>query len=113
MTLTGLSEGALQVAAGSTSFVRGEDYVCYVHGLRITASGASASIQARNVYLVDLQWTPRVAGYCTCPHHAAGNFCKHIVAVGLAVLESAGSRQEVAGAGARLADEPDPLERLD
>lgn len=84
-----LSEAALQAAAGQTSFVRGEDYVRYVHGLRTTESTAHASIQARNVYLVDLDWSGRrLSGQCTCPHHARGNFCKHLVAVGLAAIDA-------------------------
>ncbi len=99
-------------AAGSTSFVRGEDYVRYVHGLRVTDSGAAASIQARNVYLVDLQWSASLTGHCTCPHHASGNFCKHLVALGLAVLDSRGRRQPPGGVrGETVAS--DPLEQMD
>ena len=108
-----LSEGGLRAAAGSTSFVRGEDYVRYVHGLRVTDSGAAASIQARNVYLVDLQWSSTsLTGHCTCPHHASGNFCKHLVALGLAVLDSRGRRQAHAGGSGETAG-PDPLEQMD
>lgn len=107
-----LSEGRLRAAGGSTSFQRGEDYVRYVHGLRVTESGASASIQARNVYLVDLQWSPTsITGHCTCPHHAAGNFCKHLVALGLAVLDAGGQRSAPSAGGRPTAS--DPLEHLD
>ncbi|HHW83145.1 MAG TPA: hypothetical protein GX743_04915 [Actinomycetales bacterium] len=34
-----------------------------------------------------LDWSGRrLTGYCSCPHRADGNFCKHLVALGLAVL---------------------------
>ncbi len=106
-----LTEGALRARAGATSFVRGEDYVRYVHGLRVVESGASASIQARNVYLVDLQWSTSLTGHCTCPHHASGNFCKHLVALGLAVLDSTGRRKQVPVTPP--ASVIDPLEEMD
>lgn len=91
----GLTEAALLRAAGGTSFDRGQDYVRYVHGLRVDGSTATASIQAKRVYLVDLDWsgdTP--TGRCTCPHHVKGNFCKHLVAVGLAVLDASGAHED-------------------
>ncbi|WP_431237442.1 SWIM zinc finger family protein [Mycolicibacterium aichiense] len=28
------------------------------------------------------------AGSCTCPHNAEGNFCKHLVATGLAAIDT-------------------------
>jgi uncharacterized Zn finger protein len=84
-----LSERALQKEAGDRSFARGEDYVRYVRGLRITAEKASASVQAKRLYTVDLDWSgPQPDGSCTCAHYADGNFCKHLVAVGLAVIDS-------------------------
>jgi hypothetical protein len=63
-----LSETALLTAAGDRVYRRGEDYVRYVRGLRIAAEKAY--------------------GYCTWPHHSDGNFCKHLVAVGLATIYS-------------------------
>ncbi|MGB0877477.1 MAG: SWIM zinc finger family protein [Mycobacterium sp.] len=84
-----LSERALLEEAGDRSFARGQDYVRYVRGLRITAEKAYASVQAKRVYIVELDWSgPQPDGSCTCPHHADGNFCKHLVAVGLAVIDS-------------------------
>lgn len=83
-----LSEGTLLAAAGDRSFARGEDYVRYVRGLRITAEKAYASVQAKRVYTVELDWSGlQPDGSCTCPHHADGNFCKHLVAVGLAAID--------------------------
>lgn len=84
-----LSETMLRNIAGDVVYARGEDYVRYVRGLRVTNVKAYASIQAKNVYTVELDWSgPRPVGTCTCPHHADGNFCKHLVATGLAVIDS-------------------------
>lgn len=90
---TELTEADLLRIAGATSFGRGEDYVRYVHGLRMTEGGAQASIQARNVYLVELDWSGRdIGGSCTCPYFARGNFCKHLVALGLAAIDAVPGR---------------------
>ncbi len=84
-----LSETSLFNVAGDLVFARGEDYVRYVRGLRITKSKAYASIQAKRVYQVELDWSgPLPDGVCTCPHNAEGNFCKHLVAVGLTAIDS-------------------------
>jgi uncharacterized Zn finger protein len=84
-----LSESTLLQAAGDLIFARGEDYVRYVRGLRTTEFKAYASIQGKRVYTVELDWSDRLLdGFCTCPHHADGNFCKHLVAVGLAAIDS-------------------------
>ena len=75
--------------AGDRSYARGENYVRYVRGLRITAGKAYASVQAKRVYTVELDWSgPQPDGFCTCPHAGDGHFCKHLVAVGLAVIDS-------------------------
>ncbi|WP_319453613.1 MULTISPECIES: SWIM zinc finger family protein [unclassified Mycobacterium] len=84
-----LSETTLLTVAGDLVYARGEDYVRYVRGLRTTDFKAYASIQAKNVYTVELDWSgPLPDGYCTCPHHADGNFCKHLVATGLAAIDT-------------------------
>jgi hypothetical protein len=84
-----LSETTLLKVAGDLVYARGEDYVRYVRGLRTTASKAYASIQAKNVYTVELDWSgPLPDGSCTCPHNADGNFCKHLVATGLAAIDT-------------------------
>jgi len=88
-SLVPLSETSLLNVAGDVIFTRGEDYVRYVRGLRITKSRAYASIQAKRVYQVELDWSGRRPdGVCTCPHNADGNFCKHLVAVGLAAIDT-------------------------
>lgn len=84
-----LSETTLRQAAGDLIYARGEDYVRYVRRLRTTEFKAYASIQGKRVYTVELDWSgPQLDGFCTCPHHADGNFCKHLVAVGLAAIDS-------------------------
>src|SRR6185436_13542346 len=84
-----LSETTLLQAAGDLVYARGEDYVQYVRGLRTTEFKAYASIQAKNVYSVELDWSgPLPDGSCTCRHFADGNFCKHLVATGLAAIDT-------------------------
>jgi uncharacterized Zn finger protein len=84
-----LSEAGLLGAAGGVVFARGEDYVGYVRGLRVTDTKAYASVQAKRVYTVELDWSGSVlGGWCTCPHFEDGNFCKHLVAVGLAAIDT-------------------------
>ena len=84
-----LSETTLLEVAGDLVYARGEDYVRYVCGLRTTEFKAYASIQAKNVYQVELDWSgPLPDGSCTCPHRADGNFCKHLVATGLAAIDT-------------------------
>jgi hypothetical protein len=97
-----LSEEALRTNAGQRIFERGEDYVRYVHGLHLSGAAARASIQARRVYQVDLEWSEGLSGSCTCPHHAEGAFCKHMVAVGLAALDEL-PRPQVDGIDGALA----------
>ena len=90
VTRTSLTEQQLHQAAGETSFGRGEDYVRYVRGARVDGTRATGSIQARNVYTVSLDWSSgKPTGSCTCPHHAGGAFCKHLVALGLVVIDAA------------------------
>ena len=84
-----LSETTLLTVAGDLVYARGEDYVRYVRGLRTTDTKAYASIQAKRVYTVELDWSGALPdGSCTCPHHADGNFCKHLVATGLAAIDT-------------------------
>jgi uncharacterized Zn finger protein len=99
-----LSENSLLEAAGDVVYARGEDYVRYVRGLRTTERRAYASIQAKRVYTVELDWSGRrLDGSCTCPHNADGNFCKHLVAIGLAAIDS--GRVAVDGSISGTADE--------
>lgn len=84
-----LSEISLLDVAGEPIYGRGEDYVRYVRGLRVTDTKAYASVQGKRVYSVELDWSgPLLDGSCTCAHRAEGNFCKHLVATGLAAIDS-------------------------
>ncbi len=57
---------------------------------------------------MDLEWSvTEIGGHCTCPHHAKGYFCKHLVALGLAVLDQSSPRS------AEDEGESDGLEQLD
>ena len=83
------TEAALLDAAGPVVFERGLGYVRYIRGLQVQAGQATASIQAKRVYSVRLTWARRsLDGECSCPHNFEGYFCKHLVAVGLAVLDA-------------------------
>ena len=118
MTKTTLTEAALLGAAGDLVFARGEDYTRYVRGLVVSGNRAKATVQAKRVYEVELSWTKReLEGYCTCPHFAQGWFCKHLVAVGLVVVdEHLGGRTTLATALDEVeASDPVPgyLESLD
>ncbi len=84
-----LSETTLRKAAGDLIYARGEDYVRYVRGLRTTAPRPTRRSRLKKVYTVELDWSgPSLIGSCTCPHHADGNFCKHLVATGLAAIDT-------------------------
>lgn len=52
-----LSETALLAAAGDRIYGRGEEDVRYVRGLRIAVDKAYASVQAKRVYAVELDWS--------------------------------------------------------
>jgi uncharacterized Zn finger protein len=105
VTRISLTEQQLLDAAGQPSFGRGEDYVRYVRGARVEGTRATGSIQARNVYTVSLDWSSgEPTGSCTCPHHGGGAFCKHLVALGLAVIDAAtGSVPETTSLDVQLA----------
>ena len=84
-----------RAAEGDRTFARGEGYLQYVRGFRRVGNAAHATIQARNVYLVEIDWsTGQLTGRCTCPHAARGAFCKHQVAVGLAVVDRAPATEQ-------------------
>ncbi len=83
-----MTESALAAAAGTRSFGQGESLVPAVRGLRTTESRAAGGSQGRSVYAVELTWDQGSTGdSSTCPHAARGNFCKHMVALGLAALD--------------------------
>jgi hypothetical protein len=93
-----LSEVALERRSQARTFHRAQLYVASVRGLRVQRGRATASVQGTHVYVVDLRWSrDGIDGECTCPDSATGNFCKHLVAVGLAVLDAAAAPTTDAG----------------
>lgn len=84
-----LSEASLIAAAGQRVFDRGQDAVRDVSGLRLERGHAEASVQARRVHVVSLDWTDRtLRGACSCSARHEAQWCGHMVAVGLAALDS-------------------------
>jgi uncharacterized Zn finger protein len=76
--------------AGKRSYERGEQYVDAVGELHDVPDGVVANVQGTELYEVRLTWAaPGLAGECTCPFGEEGEFCKHCVAVGLAVIDAA------------------------
>jgi uncharacterized Zn finger protein len=84
----GFTEADIERVAGSRSFERGMDYVDDVTDLEISDSLVTATVYGTHRYRVILAADGgRLDGTCTCPHGLEGNFCKHCVATGLAVLQ--------------------------
>ncbi|MFA6311326.1 MAG: DUF6880 family protein [Sterolibacterium sp.] len=84
-----ISQVTLEDLAGSTAFLRGEEYfsIGAVGRLRATDDKVAAKVEGTETYQVEL-WDDdgELAYDCTCPRAADGYFCKHCVAVGLAWL---------------------------
>lgn len=78
----------LKEAAGDRSFERGLDYLREVEDLDVASTQITASVYGSSKYRVRLGFgDEELIGSCTCPYGQEGFFCKHCVAVGLAVLE--------------------------
>ncbi|WP_435191606.1 SWIM zinc finger family protein [Streptomyces sp. bgisy126] len=90
MTLktVGFGEDDLRALAGTRSFERGLGYLDAVSGLEVGEDSVTAVVHGTDVYEVELTLggDKAVSGWCDCPYGQEGNFCKHCVAVGLAVL---------------------------
>ena len=91
------TEDDLLRAAGPKSFERGLGYVTSVEELEIEGAEINAIVMGSFEYDVTLlRERGALVGECSCPWSQEGNFCKHCVAVGLAVLGVRGStRAEV------------------
>ena len=80
----------LRLAAGERSYDRGLDYLDCVGDLDVTVGEVTATVAGSADYEVTLAMgRGGVTGDCSCPYGLEGNFCKHCVAVGLAVLSNA------------------------
>jgi hypothetical protein len=85
--MPGFTEADLRELAGPRSFERGLRYAGRVADLDITGTQVTATVSGTDEYEVIL--VPGAAGLqwgCSCPFGQEGFFCKHCVAVGLAVL---------------------------
>ena len=86
----------LRDRAGSQSYQRGVNY--YRQGRvrleKVTSSRARARVLGTELYWVNLWENDEyLEATCTCPYAEQGNFCKHMVAVGLAATERFPERQ--------------------
>ncbi|WP_236246667.1 SWIM zinc finger domain-containing protein [Streptomyces sp. CC210A] len=86
--MDGLTEGHLRELAGARSYERGLAYVDAVSGVRIGDDVITASVHGTERYEAEL--TPAgplgLTGRCDCPYGQEGNFCKHLVALGLTLI---------------------------
>ena len=98
-----ITRASLFEYAGSTIFQRGESYFLRGAVSRLLDEGGkvSARVSGSYPYRVEL-WTDgeEFLYDCTCPHATEGNFCKHCVAVGLAMLDA-----RARGFGSRSSEE--------
>ncbi|MGW3265508.1 SWIM zinc finger family protein [Streptomyces sp. NPDC001056] len=86
--MRGLTEANLKKLAGARSFERGLGYLDAVSGVEIGDSWVTATVHGTERYEVGLtlDGPGGLAGECDCPYGLEGNFCKHLVALGLTVL---------------------------
>src|SRR5262245_15136093 len=100
-----ITEAALRAAAGERSFERGVSYLDAVTGLATVGNQVMATVRGTGDYLVVLTLAEAATrrglrGECGCPYGQEGFFCKHCVAVGLAVMRNArGSARRGAAKG--------------
>lgn len=81
------SDNDLRQLAGFRSYSAGQDYVREVSGLECGSAEATATVHGTAPYQVRLSNRDgALGGDCSCLWAQEGNFCKHCVAVGLAVL---------------------------
>jgi uncharacterized Zn finger protein len=104
-----ITEAALRAVAGERSFERGVSYLDAVAGLETVGNQVIATVRGTGDYLVVLTLGGAATGgaaaggaaaggaatggglrgECACPYGQEGFFCKHCVAVGLAVMRKA------------------------
>ncbi|MCJ1676115.1 hypothetical protein MTF65_01790 [Streptomyces sp. APSN-46.1] len=105
----GCTEEDLRRLAGARSFERGLGYLAAVSRLEIGDEAITATVDGTDAYEVELteDEDSGLTGWCDCPYGREGNFCKHCVAVGLAVLrqaESVPQQRSAAASRTRLLD---------
>ncbi|MGW7380442.1 SWIM zinc finger family protein [Streptomyces sp. NPDC054794] len=86
--MSSLTEANLKKWAGARSFERALGYLDAVSGVEVGDGWITASVQGTERYEVELtlDGPGGVTGACDCPYGLEGNFCKHLVALGLRVL---------------------------
>ncbi|MFF8312088.1 SWIM zinc finger family protein [Streptomyces lydicus] len=86
--MRGLTETNLKMVAGDRSFERGRGYLDAVSGVEVGDGWITASVHGTERYEVKLvlEGPGGLSGQCDCPFGLEGNFCKHLVALGLTVL---------------------------
>ncbi|MFE0457941.1 SWIM zinc finger domain-containing protein [Kitasatospora sp. NPDC058965] len=106
MTSTGFTEDDLRALAGPRSFERGLGYREAVEALEVDGDRFTAVVHGTDSYEVVLEpgEDGEVWGECDCPYGAEGHFCKHCVAVGLAVLQRRGELAGLRADGAARAE---------
>ncbi len=108
-----ITRSALRQAAGPVYFSRGEEYfeldtVSFVHERK---GNVNATVHGTHLYKTSL-WIEdgRVQGRCSCPLGQEREFCKHLVAAGLAYIkQNDGSRRKKKSGGKTLT--PKDIER--
>ncbi|MER7990581.1 hypothetical protein ABTY53_34100 [Streptomyces noursei] len=83
-----LTEANLKTLAGARSFERGRGYLDAVSGIEVGDGWIGASVHGTERYEVELtlDGPGGLSGACDCPYGLEGNFCKHLVALGLTAL---------------------------
>ncbi|MFF3499199.1 SWIM zinc finger domain-containing protein [Streptomyces sp. NPDC003247] len=86
--MDGLTEANLRALAGARSFERGLGYLDAVAGVDVGDARVTATVHGTERYEAELALDEPggLAGACDCPYGLEGNFCKHLVALGLTVL---------------------------
>lgn len=86
--MRGLTKANLKTLAGARSFERALGYLDAVSGVEVGDGWVSASVHGTERYEVELtlDGPGGLSGACDCPYGLEGNFCKHLVALGLTVL---------------------------
>lgn len=85
-----LTPSSLRSAAGGRSYSRGEDYFengavrhLYCDGIQLTGDVSGTHVYHTSITVVKGE----LDGKCTCPMGRVGDFCKHLVALGLTYLK--------------------------
>ncbi|MFJ9815691.1 SWIM zinc finger domain-containing protein [Streptomyces sp. NPDC101151] len=81
-------EDDLRALAGPRSFERGRNYLAEVTAVEVGDGWITATVHGTDAYQAELtlDGPDGFAGECDCPYGREGNFCKHLVALGLTVL---------------------------